>query len=609
MQNKKNKLPVINQSFKIKNYKCFGEEEQGFNKIFPINIIIGKNNSGKSSLLDFILFLTGEKIFQQTKRETKLSTIFIEIEFKTNELNDLQYNYLIKNNNINAKENDCFSLLISVQSDMNLEISYILNPSKEEQQIRKGAPIELMELEYNFFNFKKVFKIQAERDIKPENGSRNILDVQNNGESSINALREIIQASSYDADIVNKELLSELNKIVNPDIEFKSIFVESINSSNWEIYFKDLNNNKIPLSNMGSGVKTILLVLINLIALPKAKNNQDELIFLFEELENNLHPALQRRLFNYILNYSIENKAYFFITTHSNIVIDLFSNNLNAQILHVRNLGTHSVVETVISNEGNKNILKDLDYKASDLLLSNGIIWVEGPSDAIYIELFLELYKKSIGEENEIKLSFTIQVLATAIWKYAGFEGIKWDEILEDNLLENKVIALQHLNHNHLLVIDKDNNYELNKKPSEWKSFTNGTGRNKARLIHKSLEFAQHNEDNLIGKDYSGIAKVNEKNILLYWINGGTMETYLEHFVTTKSNNKFSKYFKAKSTQHYFSKKDTGKDSSISKVELAGIIADYVRNNRLSFEDITVNNSDLKNKISRLYNTIKFWNE
>ena len=40
-------------SIKIKNYKCFIEPE-GFDEIKRMNIIIGRNNSGKSSLLDVI---------------------------------------------------------------------------------------------------------------------------------------------------------------------------------------------------------------------------------------------------------------------------------------------------------------------------------------------------------------------------------------------------------------------------------------------------------------------------------------------------------------------------------------------------------------------------
>lgn len=40
--------------FKLKNYRCFDEQWQGFEKTQKVNVIIGRNNSGKSSLLDLV---------------------------------------------------------------------------------------------------------------------------------------------------------------------------------------------------------------------------------------------------------------------------------------------------------------------------------------------------------------------------------------------------------------------------------------------------------------------------------------------------------------------------------------------------------------------------
>lgn len=45
-------------SIKIRNYKCFGETEQGMDVIKHINLIVGRNNSGKSTLWEMIEYGT-----------------------------------------------------------------------------------------------------------------------------------------------------------------------------------------------------------------------------------------------------------------------------------------------------------------------------------------------------------------------------------------------------------------------------------------------------------------------------------------------------------------------------------------------------------------------
>src|SRR5436190_1645552 len=50
--------PLEDISITCRQFKCFSDAPYGFDKIKPVNVIIGRNNSGKSTLLDLIDFAT-----------------------------------------------------------------------------------------------------------------------------------------------------------------------------------------------------------------------------------------------------------------------------------------------------------------------------------------------------------------------------------------------------------------------------------------------------------------------------------------------------------------------------------------------------------------------
>ena len=129
-------------------------------------------------------------------------------------------------------------------------------------------------------------------------------------------------------------------------------------------------------------------------------------VFAFEELENNLHPSLLRNLLGYIRKKTSPNPAsstgatpQFFLTTHSSVALDYFAGSENAQIIHVSHDGKSGRTHTIDQSQKLMSVLWDLGTRPSDLLQANGIIWVEGPSDRIYINKWIELSSK--GELQE----------------------------------------------------------------------------------------------------------------------------------------------------------------------------------------------------------------
>jgi hypothetical protein len=50
-------MAVVAEKVEFRNYRCFKAQWAGFSEIRPINVIIGRNNTGKSHLLDLVAAL------------------------------------------------------------------------------------------------------------------------------------------------------------------------------------------------------------------------------------------------------------------------------------------------------------------------------------------------------------------------------------------------------------------------------------------------------------------------------------------------------------------------------------------------------------------------
>jgi putative ATP-dependent endonuclease of OLD family len=132
-----------------------------------------------------------------------------------------------------------------------------------------------------------------------------------------------------------------------------------------------------PLEDFGTGVHE-LVILCSTLAM------HTDHVFCIEEPELHLHPSLQRKFFRFLER--TDNTYY--ITTHSNVFLDTPN---NASIYHVSYDGMKSSIQRADTSPTACHLLDDLGYLASDILQSNGIVWVEGPSDKTLINQWLAL--------------------------------------------------------------------------------------------------------------------------------------------------------------------------------------------------------------------------
>lgn len=393
-------MKQIDTSIKIRNYKAFGQKEQGFDVVRPLNLVIGRNNVGKSALLDAVGFMCGfglEKISIVNKHlgkgdvelviAPKLSHEAVEGIFAG--YNDPYFAPELRGTFLRqlAGTSVSFSCLPGdlekrVLESMEWEFA---RQNKFSDAIVRGVPAP-------FKNF-SCLRISAERDIQPEH-QNGVVQLQSNGGNATNIIHNFINRAGLERGLVKKEMLDALNNIFSVDgVKFSNIMARLLENDSWEIFLEDEKRDLIPLSNSGSGLKTIILVLISLILSPSiAKKGASQFVYLFEELENNLHPALQRSLTMFLLDFAKKTGCYIFMTTHSSVAIDLLSHEPEAQIVHVIHNGSEAHVKPLAEYKNPNIVLDDLDIRASDLLQANCIVWVEGPSDRLYFNRWIELW-------------------------------------------------------------------------------------------------------------------------------------------------------------------------------------------------------------------------
>ncbi|MEM6189245.1 ATP-dependent nuclease [Shewanella scandinavica] len=232
------------------------------------------------------------------------------------------------------------------------------------------------------------------------------------------------------------EILSE--EVTNIDILEKDLSIEFESGLSFS------------LDQQGTGVSQIVMLLSHLWI------NKDVILNVFlEEPEANLHPEAVVKLVN-IFEKQLTNHR-FFITTHSPSLIDCLNENW-------------AVYRTIKSQNGassiskNDNIIKyyetldSLGVKASQILQANTVLWVEGPSDRIYLKKWIDIYSDAELKEGK-DYSFL----------YFGGTNLSSFTVLDD--IDNNLINILSTSRKAYLIADSDCSSQEDRNNDTLKSY------------------------------------------------------------------------------------------------------------------------------------------
>lgn len=431
---------------RMSGYRCFATEAQGFDEVLPINVLIGQNNVGKSSMLDMIEALVGARSKTPSISSAHFSTQLTE--------GDLRAGFPESTRGGDVPEANHWEFarkFVGATFDWSIRFD-----GGKSHAVATRAPSKagssgwdrLATVLGNPFEGAQFYKLAAAREVtaQPFLDLRTSEGWKPDGSSVTALVNSFSNMSTLPSEAITETLLGELNKLVSPVI-VRAIVPRATtpDGSLWELYIEEENKGRVPLSASGAGYKTLVSTLALVELLPRLHDvDLAQCIFALEELENNLHPALQRRLLAYLRERAEQAGATFFLTTHSSVVIDVFEGDRMAQIVHVEHDGKQARSKTVTNRAGFRNLLDDLDVRASDLLQTNCIVWVEGPSDRKYFNRWVELWSDGLIREG-------------AHYRCVFYGGKLLSHLGGDDSAEEQgLISLLGINRNAILIMDRD---------------------------------------------------------------------------------------------------------------------------------------------------------
>lgn len=448
-----NKFSLQDLKITVENFKCFSHPANGWKSFKPINIVIGRNNSGKSALLDAVeLAVSNPMKFDGSRHSRRGSEFKLHVEesiprhvfervFPSNTsgghigMNHWQYaQSFLDNRIVRTFRGDGSSISSEIMdahgNPSNIHTSFINEISRSTSQSARDL---------NFI------RVSAERDIQPEPRDVNI-NISPNGSGITNAVRAFINSDALPTEVVTKNLLNDINEIYLGDSIFTNISCQEDNNGLWEIFLSEENKENIRLSQSGSSLKTAFIIAAHLrfTEYTLSKFKWEKAILCIEEPENNLHPSLLRRLLDFLSKWQTATTFTLIITSHAPTCIDWASRRNDCQIMHVQHKDTKTVVTPSSNYYSNSKILDDLDVRASDILQANGIIWVEGPSDRIYLNTWINIFSDGNLREGS----------HYSILYYAG-KLLSHLHALSPND-ENTLVSLLSINRNTALIMDSD---------------------------------------------------------------------------------------------------------------------------------------------------------
>ncbi len=328
----------------VKNFRAL--DDLTLEGLGRVNVLVGRNNSGKSTILDAVELLVGSNkigvLSEQALRhgeieEKEKKTLDSDFTFLENFFSGRQLPKEFGSINLGSTLDSVVLSHYFVQ-EIALEEDDNDNESIRIPRVRRKL-VETLDDAEDESGFYRAIALSV-------NGKRSVLADNEDNENKYVSIRRLFNQTESSKDLIvryvttkslpntyldnlwsggiqfDEDLKSTLNsalKLLSDDVE--SFGFAQVNPSDKErkalVKLKDFDK-PVPLSSMGDGMSRVLHIVLSLL-------NAKDGVLLIDEMENGLHYRIQENLWRIIFEFSTKLNIQVFVTTHSWDVIESFS--------------------------------------------------------------------------------------------------------------------------------------------------------------------------------------------------------------------------------------------------------------------------------------------